>query len=138
MGSQRTTSAGRLTYLIAELRLRYSRGRDFEESRVAWYSPSPVSAGVNQADLHSGVGKFTIADEAIVTEDDLGVNFFLDEEHLGQPRAAACARLLQELNPDVEAGWWPQSAVSTVTHRNVEVADVLYRLTHLRNCSPRT
>ncbi|KAL3427328.1 ThiF family protein [Phlyctema vagabunda] len=48
-----------------------------------------------------GIGRFTILDEATVTEADLGVNFFLDEEQLGQPRAVACTALLRELNPDV-------------------------------------
>jgi len=50
----------------------------------------------------SGIGKFTIADDAIVGEADLGVNFFLDEESLGKSRAESCVKLLQELNPDVK------------------------------------
>jgi len=37
-----------------------------------------------------------------VTEADLGVNFFLEDEDLGHFRAESCARLLQELNPDVQ------------------------------------
>jgi amyloid beta precursor protein binding protein 1 len=37
----------------------------------------------------------------VVEEADLGVNFFLDEECLGLPRADCCVKLLQELNPDV-------------------------------------
>ncbi|RAL65565.1 hypothetical protein DID88_005239 [Monilinia fructigena] len=55
-----------------------------------------------------GIGKFTIADEAIVDEADLGVNFFLDEESLGQSRAERCVKLLQELNPDVKGDWYPK------------------------------
>ncbi|RDW69653.1 NEDD8-activating enzyme E1 regulatory subunit [Coleophoma cylindrospora] len=49
-----------------------------------------------------GIGKFTILDTETVSETDLGVNFFLDEDCLGQPRAEACTALLRELNPDVE------------------------------------
>ncbi|KAG9229360.1 hypothetical protein BJ875DRAFT_200570 [Amylocarpus encephaloides] len=49
-----------------------------------------------------GIGKFTIADDSIVTEADLGVNFFLDEDCLGMSRSESCVRLLQELNSDVE------------------------------------
>ncbi|QSZ34331.1 hypothetical protein DSL72_005922 [Monilinia vaccinii-corymbosi] len=56
----------------------------------------------------SGIGKFTIADEALVDEADLGVNFFLDEESLGQSRAERCVKLLQELNPDVKGDWYPK------------------------------
>ncbi len=50
----------------------------------------------------TGIGKFTIADDAIVKDADLGVNFFLDEKCLGKPRSKCCADLLQELNPDVQ------------------------------------
>ncbi|KAI5861661.1 hypothetical protein GGS23DRAFT_576068 [Durotheca rogersii] len=55
-----------------------------------------------------GIGKFTIADEAVVEEADLGVNFFLDESCLGKPRSECCARLLQELNPEVVGEWFPK------------------------------
>lgn len=54
------------------------------------------------ADGMKGMGKFTILDSMIVNEADLGVNFFLDENCLGQPRAEACTAFLRELNPDVE------------------------------------
>ncbi|PQE03601.1 hypothetical protein CJF30_00006293 [Rutstroemia sp. NJR-2017a BBW] len=55
-----------------------------------------------------GIGQFTIADEAIVNEADLGVNFFLEEESLGKSRAEQCVKLLQELNPDVRGDWFPR------------------------------
>ncbi|TGO56312.1 hypothetical protein BCON_0079g00060 [Botryotinia convoluta] len=55
-----------------------------------------------------GIGKFTIADEELVNEADLGVNFFLDEESLGKSRAEQCVKLLQELNPDVKGDWYPK------------------------------
>jgi molybdopterin/thiamine biosynthesis adenylyltransferase len=37
-----------------------------------------------------------------VTEADLGVNFFLEDESLGKFRAEETVRLLEELNPDVK------------------------------------
>lgn len=49
-----------------------------------------------------GIGGFTIVDPAVVTEADLGVNFFLEEESLGKSRAEETCRLLRELNPDVQ------------------------------------
>ena len=49
-----------------------------------------------------GVGAFTIADSAKVTEADLGINFFLEADSLGKSRAGECTRLLEELNPDVK------------------------------------
>lgn len=49
-----------------------------------------------------GVGNFTIVDVNVVTEEDLGVNFFLDEASLGKNRGAECCKFLQELNPEVQ------------------------------------
>lgn len=66
--------------------------------------------------MRAGIGKFTIADDAIVNEADLGVNFFLDEQCLGKRRSQCCAELLQELNPDVEGTvCHPLSTVSAST-----------------------
>ncbi|KAM4055669.1 thiF family protein [Hirsutella rhossiliensis] len=56
-----------------------------------------------------GIGRFTIADEAVVGDGDLGVNFFLDESCRGKSRARCCTRLLQELNPEVSGDWHPKS-----------------------------
>ncbi|KAH8696309.1 putative ubiquitin-like activating enzyme [Talaromyces proteolyticus] len=49
-----------------------------------------------------GVGGFTIVDPAIVSETDLGINFFLEESSLGKSRAQETCNLLKELNPDVD------------------------------------
>ena len=49
-----------------------------------------------------GVGSFTVVDEAVVEEKDLGVNFFLSEDSLGKSRAEECAKFLKELNPEVK------------------------------------
>ncbi|KZL75492.1 Nedd8-activating enzyme E1 regulatory subunit (ThiF family protein), partial [Colletotrichum tofieldiae] len=57
-----------------------------------------------------GIGKFTIADDAVVNEADLGVNFFLDESHIGKPRAQSCTELLLELNPEVQGDWYPRDS----------------------------
>ncbi|PYH34181.1 NEDD8-activating enzyme E1 regulatory subunit [Aspergillus neoniger CBS 115656] len=56
-----------------------------------------------------GVGGFTIVDPAVVTEPDLGVNFFLEEESLGKSRAEETCRLLRELNPDVDGSFHTKS-----------------------------
>ncbi|KAL6161286.1 hypothetical protein ACJBU6_00406 [Exserohilum turcicum] len=47
------------------------------------------------------IGDFTIQDPAVVTEADLGVNFFLEDQHLRGFRAEHTCNLLKELNPDV-------------------------------------
>ncbi len=63
------------------------------------------------ANCSQGIGNFTVADNAVVAEVDLGVNFFLDEDCLGKSRAESCVRLLQELNPDVKGHWFPREKV---------------------------
>jgi amyloid beta precursor protein binding protein 1 len=62
-----------------------------------------------------GVGQFTILDSTTVQEEDLGVNFFLDEESLGKLRGAEAAKYLEELNPDVKG-----FAISEVRARCVQ------------------
>ena len=49
-----------------------------------------------------GIGQFTILDSGIVSEADLGVNFFLENPSLGKFRAQETVKYLQELNPDVK------------------------------------
>lgn len=46
----------------------------------------------------AGPGLVTLADAEVTTARDLGGNFFLREEHIGQPRASSVASQLQELN----------------------------------------
>lgn len=62
--------------------------------------------------MATGIGKFTIADGAVVKEADLGVNFFLDKDCLGKSRSECLTRLLQELNPEVQGDWFPKQEVS--------------------------
>lgn len=59
-----------------------------------------------------GIGGFTIVDPALVTEPDLGINFFVENESLGKSRAKETCRLLKELNPDVEGNF--ESKVSAM------------------------
>ncbi|OQD76685.1 hypothetical protein PENDEC_c004G00823 [Penicillium decumbens] len=101
-----------------QLRLWAASGQQaLEDSRVLLVN-SDGPLGANSTDVPGvvgvealknlvlpGIGAFTIVDPATVTEADLGVNFFLEEESLGKSRAEETCRLLRELNPDVQ-GWW--------------------------------
>ncbi|KAL9007218.1 MAG: hypothetical protein Q9188_000021 [Gyalolechia gomerana] len=49
----------------------------------------------------AGIGSLTILDNQVVTEDDLGSQFFLSELHLGMNRAAAAVTQVRTLNPRV-------------------------------------
>ncbi|KAI0883381.1 uncharacterized protein GGS22DRAFT_29733 [Annulohypoxylon maeteangense] len=50
----------------------------------------------------AGIGSLTIVDDQIVTEADLGAQFFLSEENVGQSRAQAASVRIQKLNPRVK------------------------------------
>ena len=52
--------------------------------------------------LSAGIGHFTLLDPALVTAADIGNNFFLTRESLGQPRAREATQYLLELNGDVK------------------------------------
>jgi amyloid beta precursor protein binding protein 1 len=62
-----------------------------------------------------GIGGFTIVDPAVVTESDLGVNFFLCEDSLGKSRAEETCTYLRELNPDVHGAFYSQ-VTSSASH----------------------
>lgn len=74
-----------------------------EQSHVLLINDGTGVAGVETLKnlVLPGIGQFTILDSGIVTEADLGVNFFLEEESLGKFRAVETTRLLEELNPEV-------------------------------------
>ncbi|OJJ77476.1 hypothetical protein ASPBRDRAFT_112110 [Aspergillus brasiliensis CBS 101740] len=105
-----------------QLRLWAASGQQaLEESRVllvnsdeAWGKHNTGVTGVVGVEtlknlVLPGIGGFTIVDPALVTEPDLGVNFFLEEESLGKSRAEETCRLLRELNPDVDGSFYTKS-----------------------------
>jgi amyloid beta precursor protein binding protein 1 len=102
-----------------QLRLWAASGQQaLEESRVLlvnsdgpWGDKSTGVSGVVGVEtlknlVLPGIGGFAIVDPAVVTEPDLGVNFFLEDESLGKSRAEETCRLLKELNPDVEGSFY--------------------------------
>lgn len=101
-----------------QLRLWAASGQQaLEDSRVLlinndgpWSAKDSGVAGVAGVEtlknlVLPGIGGFTIVDPAVVTEADLGVNFFLEEESLGKSRAEETCRWLKELNPDVDGSF---------------------------------
>jgi hypothetical protein len=88
-----------------------------EESHILLINSGPGVVGVETLKnlVLPCIGNFTIQDSATICEADLGVNFFLEDEHLGDYRARHTCNLLKELNPDVDGhyitevrrGWRP-------------------------------
>ena len=73
-----------------------------EETHILLINSTPGVAGVETLKnlVLPGIGQFSIQDSALVSEADLGVNFFLEDESLGKFRAEETVRSLVELNPD--------------------------------------
>lgn len=88
-----------------QLRLWAASGQAaLEEAHILLINSGPGVTGIEALKnlILPGVGQFTIQDSAVVTEADLGVNFFLEESSLGKPRAQQTCDYLLELNPDVK------------------------------------
>jgi amyloid beta precursor protein binding protein 1 len=49
-----------------------------------------------------GIGNFTVLDDHIVQQSDLGTNFFVEPSSLNKPRAEVVVELLCEMNDDVK------------------------------------
>jgi amyloid beta precursor protein binding protein 1 len=94
-----------------------------EESHILLINSGPGVVGIETLKnlVLPGVGHFTIQDSAIVSEADLGVNFFLEDEHLGGFRAEHTCNLLTELNPDVEGHF-----ITEVNATVLQVLEILY------------
>lgn len=87
-----------------QLRLWGANGqRALEESHILLINSRSGVAGVETLKnlVLPSIGAFTIVDPEIVTEADLGVNFFLDQESLGKSRATETCKFLLELNSQV-------------------------------------
>jgi amyloid beta precursor protein binding protein 1 len=87
-----------------QLRLWAASGQQaLEEAHLLLLNAGPGVVGIETLKnlVLPGTGEFTIVDDSVVTEADLGVNFFLEEGSLGKSRAEECCKFLLELNPDV-------------------------------------
>lgn len=87
-----------------QLRLWAANGQAaLESAHVLLINSGPGVVGIETLKnlVLPGIGQYTIIDPYPVTEQDLGINFFLTEDDLGRPRGMACVRGLNELNPDV-------------------------------------
>lgn len=86
-----------------QLRLWNSSGQSsLEGARVLVLGASSLAAQLLKCLVLPGVGAFTVCDDAVASEEDVGANFFLQPgTSEGRPCAAEVARLVAELNPGV-------------------------------------
>lgn len=87
-----------------QLRLWAASGQQaLEDAQILLLNSGPGVVGAETLKnlILPGVGNYTIVEDAVVSEEDLGVNFFLEETSLGKSRAEESCKYLQELNPEV-------------------------------------
>ncbi|CRL02213.1 CLUMA_CG015393, isoform A [Clunio marinus] len=72
-----------------------------ENSQICLVNANALGTEILKGLVLPGIGSFTIIDHNLVTDEDIGCNFFLEPSSLGQSRAKHCTKFLQELNPDV-------------------------------------
>ena len=86
-----------------QLRLWGAEGqRLLGNSKILVIGASAVSAEILKNLVLPGIGFFTLVDDQLVSESDLGENFFVHPSRLGQLRSEVVKDFLLELNPDVQ------------------------------------
>lgn len=91
--------------------------RLLETANVCLINASALGSEILKGVVLPGIGGFTIVDGRIVTEEDVGSDFFLDTQSIGQSKAKCCKELLQELNPDVRGDYVDESVESLLESR---------------------
>uniref|UniRef100_A0A1B6BZM3 NEDD8-activating enzyme E1 regulatory subunit n=1 Tax=Clastoptera arizonana TaxID=38151 RepID=A0A1B6BZM3_9HEMI len=89
-----------------QLRLWGDHGQSaLESANVCLINVTGVGTEILKSLVLPGIGAFTIVDGGVISEEDVGINFFLDVENIGKSRAEIATQLLLELNPDVHGDY---------------------------------
>jgi len=101
-----------------QLRLWGDHGQNaLEKARVCLIGATATSTEILKSLVLPGVGNFTIVDGKRVTPEDIGNNFFLDNECVNQSRGSVATRLLLELNPEVTGDCVDESVEQVLSNR---------------------
>ncbi|KAK8048421.1 sumo activating enzyme [Apiospora phragmitis] len=87
--------------------LAHGNDKDITADEIALYDRQIRLWGMQaqkriQESCAAGIGSLTVIDDQLVTEADLGAQFFLTKEHIGQNRAQAASESIRKLNPRVQ------------------------------------
>ncbi|KJE88986.1 ThiF family protein [Capsaspora owczarzaki ATCC 30864] len=90
-----------------------------ESARVCLINGSATGTEILKNLVLPGIGSFTVIDSEKVSGADVGNNFFLDADSIGQSRARVVTELLQELNTDV-SGNFVEEPLQSLLDNDVE------------------
>jgi len=79
--------------------------RNIEESRICVLGSGPTASESLKNLVLPNIGEFTIVDDAVVSPKDLGNNFFVSQDRLGEPRAKVVMEMMLEMNDTVKGNW---------------------------------
>lgn len=96
--------------------------RKLESARVALLNSGPTGSETLKNLVLGGIASFTIVDGRKVSARDLGNNFLVTADALGQPRAEVVTALLQEMNDSV-AGSYVEEVPETLIESRPEFLD---------------
>ncbi|KAJ8983471.1 hypothetical protein NQ317_014929 [Molorchus minor] len=100
-----------------QLRLWGDHGQKLvENSKVCLINATALGTEILKSLVLPGIGSFTIVDGEKITEEDLGSNFFLENDSLGMSRAQVATQSLLELNPDVRGDYIDESPEHVMSH----------------------
>ncbi|CAH1968526.1 unnamed protein product [Acanthoscelides obtectus] len=85
-------------------------------AKVCLINATALGTEVLKSLVLPGIGSFTIVDGEKITEEDIGSNFFLENDSVGLSRAQVATQCLLELNPDVRGDYIDESAEHTLTN----------------------
>ncbi|XP_055845452.1 nedd8-activating enzyme E1 regulatory subunit isoform X1 [Episyrphus balteatus] len=88
-----------------------------ESATVCLINANAVGCEILKSLILPGIGGFTIVDGSVVTEEDIGTNFFLEQTSEGQSKASQCMQFLQELNADANGDYVDESIEFILNNR---------------------
>ena len=89
-----------------------------ESSHVCLINATSCGTELLKSLVLPGIRAFTIIDNNLVTEEDIGNNFFLSDEAIGKSRAKFAAQLLSEMNDDLKKGDYLEESLESLLESN--------------------
>ncbi|XP_066256113.1 nedd8-activating enzyme E1 regulatory subunit [Euwallacea similis] len=100
-----------------QLRLWGDHGQKLlENSKICLINATALGTEILKSLVLPGIGSFTIVDGEKIAEEDIGSNFFLENDSLGLSRAQVATQSLLELNPDVRGDYIDESAEHIISN----------------------
>jgi len=100
-----------------QMRLWGGHGQEaLETAHICVVGSGPTASETLKNLVLPNVGEFTLLDDAVVTESDLGNNFFVDADNVGKPRAEVVRHHLIEMNPEVKGNFILKNPIHVINN----------------------